>query len=84
MDLKEQIKKQGKTLTEVAKILGKTLPNYSQQINYNPTITLLEDTARACGCTLSELLREDGEDVHSLVCPHCGQRIHIDVCLSSK
>lgn len=86
IDLKKQIKSKGKTLQEIADTLGKSKQNFGQQVNHNPTLSLIEDIASACGCSVSELLRstEDDNQSVSISCPHCGKPIQIETKISAQ
>ena len=54
----------------------------SRIINGNPTIDTLKDLAKVLGVSLSELVADENDhQVTSLVCPHCGRPINIEINL---
>ena len=84
MDIKQKIKMQGFTISEVASKmpngnggLGISQPSLSAIINGNPTVNKLEDIADIIGLTLSELVSEDDGMNMIAACPHCGKPITI-------
>lgn len=89
MNIRRVIKEQGWTLARVAAEMRK--PNgekgLSQAalsqliINGNPTFDKLQEIADILGITVSELVREEGNDLRNarLTCPHCGREIELEV-----
>jgi len=77
MDLriKEVIKEKGKTITELADIMGINRVNLSNMVNGNPTVETLNKIADALCVTITELFERPKNDTISLTCPHCGKSI---------
>lgn len=77
MDLriKEVIKEKGKTITELADIMGINRVNLSNMVNGNPTVETLNKIADALGVPVTELFQPLKSDTTSLTCPHCGKSI---------
>lgn len=85
MSLKDNIKKQGWTMEQLAAELtdkngnkGVTQATVSQIITGNPTLRKLQEIAKIIGVPLSVLLAEDDAGAN-FVCPHCGKPIKINV-----
>lgn len=82
IDIKKNIRKQGRTARWVAEQLGKSEQNFGQQINHNPTINLLVEIANVIGCSVADIVADDdinAPKTHNASCPHCGKPIHISV-----
>lgn len=80
MDIKKRIKERGFTISEVARQLGVYQPTLTQQLTGNPTVKRLQEIADIIGCTLPELVADDEDNNHvSVVCPHCGKIITLDI-----
>lgn len=81
MDLriKEVIKEKGKTITELADIMGINRVNLSNMVNGNPTVETLNKIADALCVPVTELFEQPKKDGLSLTCPHCGKNINIKV-----
>ncbi len=77
MDIKGTIRKHGYSISSVAEVLGCTQSALSQSIASNPTTNRLREIAMVIGCDISEFFQD--ESVNSVVCPHCGKRIVIDI-----
>ncbi len=84
MSLKENIKKQGWTMEQLAAELtdkngnkGVTQATVSQIITGNPTLRKLQEIAKIIGVPLSVLLADDASA--NFVCPHCGKPIKINI-----
>lgn len=77
MDLriKEVIKEKGKTITELADIMGINRVNLSNMVNGNPTVETLNKIADALCVPVTELFEQPKNDSLSLTCPHCGKSI---------
>lgn len=87
MDIKQIIKDQGFTLEQVAAQMPNSRtgkPGISRQSLYlaitgNPTINTLKDIAEIIGCKVGDFFQDEGCDTSTLLCPHCGQPITIEV-----
>lgn len=81
MDLriKEVIKEKGKTITELADIMGINRVNLSNMVNGNPTVETLNKIADALCVPVTELFEQPKTDSLTLTCPHCGKSINIKV-----
>ena len=76
MNLKKAITDRGFTLQQIADKLGISNQAVSQAVNGNPSLSRLEEIADAMQITVSQLLADEQETA-SLVCPHCGGKIHV-------
>ncbi len=84
MSIKEQIQKRGFTISQVAALMtnkngekGMSQSSLSQIINGNPSLDKLKEIASILGISVSELLREDGEEMFHFTCPKCGARLKL-------
>lgn len=89
MDIKSVIKERGFTMEEVAQRMmsknGKPLTKgtLSRTIHGNPTIESLQGIADVIGCKVGDFFKDELEEEKpsppSIVCPHCGKPINIEV-----
>lgn len=79
MDIKKVITAKGWTTVSLAKAMGVKQPSLSRMINGNPTLDNLKKMADAMGISVSELV-SDGDTPATIICPHCGKPIKINVC----
>ena len=77
--IKEVIKENGTTITELADKMGINRVNLSNMINGNPTYETLEKIATALGVNITELFDQPKNNTAGLTCPHCGKNINIKV-----
>lgn len=77
--IKEVIKENGTTITELADKMGINRVNLSNMINGNPTYETLEKIAAALGVNISELFDQPKNNTAGITCPHCGKNINIKV-----
>lgn len=85
--IKEILKQRGSTLIELSNAMGITDVALRYSISHNPTMSTLEKIAGVLGVRVSELLDEQTEEQTeeeggvsvSVICPHCGKRIKMDV-----
>lgn len=82
MDIKKVIKERGWTLEKLAAEMtnkqggkGITQPTVSQIINGNPSLDKLKEIASIIGVTVSDLLRDEDDNV--IICPSCGAKLEI-------
>lgn len=82
MDIKKVIKERGWTLEKLAAEMtnkhggkGITQPTVSQIINGNPSLDKLKEIASIIGVTVSDLLRDEEDNV--IICPNCGAKLEI-------
>ena len=82
MSIKEQIQKRGFTISQVAALMsnkngekGMSQSSLSQIINGNPSLDKLKEIASILGISVSELLREDEENMFT--CPKCGAKLKL-------
>ena len=87
MNIKKVIKDSGWTLEQLAAEMknkngdkGISQPSVSSIVNGNPTLDKLQEIANIIGISVSELLRDEN-DIRktSVICPHCGKEIQIEV-----
>lgn len=87
MNIQKIIKRQGFTIASVAAKMkneregkiGMTQGSLSSMLNNNPTITRLQEIADIIGVSLSELVSDESEKQTFITCPHCGERIKLNV-----
>jgi transcriptional regulator with XRE-family HTH domain len=77
--IKEVIKENGTTITELADKMGINRVNLSNMINGNPTYETLEKIATALGVNITELFDQPKNNTTGIACPHCGKNINIKV-----
>lgn len=77
--IKEVIKENGTTITELADKMGINRVNLSNMINGNPTYETLEKIATALGVNITELFDQPKNNTVGITCPHCGKNINIKV-----
>lgn len=87
MDIKKIIKDKGFTLEQVAARMPNSRagrPGISRQSLYlaitgNPTVNTLKDIAEIIGCKVGDFFEDEDGSGATVVCPHCGQPISIEV-----
>lgn len=89
MRIKELIKEKGFTQKDFAEKLGMTTQGLTQIMVGKPSLTTMEKIASALGVEVWELLISRDEvvsaeathqkDNNSIICPHCGRSIRINV-----
>lgn len=80
IDIKKVIREHGFTLDSVAKEIGVSKSTMTQYVSGNPTLSSLQAIAKVVGIPVSELLREtDANSSPTLVCPKCGEVLHLKV-----
>ncbi|KAB4457057.1 helix-turn-helix transcriptional regulator [Bacteroides thetaiotaomicron] len=77
--IKEVIKENGTTITELADKMGINRVNLSNMINGNPTYETLEKIATALGVNITELFDQPKNNTTGIACPHCGKNIKIKI-----
>lgn len=77
--IKEVIKENGTTITELADKMGINRVNLSNMVNGNPTYETLEKIATALGVNITELFDQPKNNTTGITCPHCGKNINIKV-----
>lgn len=77
--IKEVIKENGTTITELADKMGINRVNLSNMINGNPTYETLEKIATALGVNITELFDQPKNNTTGITCPHCGKNINIKI-----
>lgn len=77
--IKEVIKEQGLTITELAEQMGINRVNLSNMVNGNPTVETLNKIADALGVPITELFEQPKKDGASITCPNCGKNINIKI-----
>lgn len=85
MNIKKVIKEKGYKIEQVAEEMGVHRVTLCQTINSNPTIRTLQRIADVIKCDVSDFFLDEIEKKEStLVCPHCGKPINVDVTLSAE
>lgn len=79
--IKDVIKEKKVTVVALAEMIGITQPNMSNIVNGKsmPSLETLDRIASALEVPVTELFEQPKSDTASLICPHCGKRIEIDV-----
>ena len=73
-------KENGLTLADVAKRLGIKPTSFSQALARNSFSTdKLEEIANAIGCNIGDLFDKPTSNSISLICPHCGKSIELEI-----
>ena len=84
--IKDVLKKYGITQIALAERLGINRVSLNATIN-NPNIKLstLDKIADAIGCDLTEFFAPaDTADHNTITCPHCGEKLVINLSVSDK
>lgn len=76
--IKENIRRQGFSLKDVADKMGVSVSALSQVVAGNPTLTKLQEIADIIGMPVAALLDEDYNS-KELTCPHCGKPIRVSI-----
>lgn len=82
LSVKELCKEKGLTIQDLADKMEMKRESLSRAINGNPTLETLEKIANALGVELWELFADPKKVKHSegsILCPHCGKEIYIEV-----
>ena len=90
LNIKKAIKDHGLEVQQVASRMGITPTALSQHLNGkmykgkrvepNPSVDILKRIADAIGCDVVELFDPiDSDKEPTIICPHCGKVIHLDV-----
>ena len=88
--IRKVIKEKGFTLEQVASQMsgkegnGISQSALTQMLNGNPSISRVKEIARIIGVSVSELVADDylngtGKKKTTIVCPHCGKEITLEV-----
>jgi transcriptional regulator with XRE-family HTH domain len=75
--IKEVIKEKGYTMKGFAEVLGMTRENLSRVIK-EPSSPTLERLSKALDVPVWQFFASPDE-VRTVVCPHCGKKIHIKI-----
>lgn len=85
MEVRSIIKEKGWTIEKVASEMGINRVTLSQNLSGNPTVKTLQRIANVIGCKVGDFFRDEMEDktAHgsSLVCPHCGKPISVELSI---
>ena len=83
--IKDVLKKYGITQIALAERLGINRVSLNATLN-NPNIKLstLDKIADAIGCDVTEFFTPDTADHNTITCPHCGEKIVINLSVSDK
>jgi transcriptional regulator with XRE-family HTH domain len=92
MNIKKVIKQRGWTIERLSQNmrnrnggLGVSHASVSSIVNGNPTLDKLVEISGIMGISVSELLADEPENMSTEVCcPHCGNRICINVSVEAK
>ena len=84
--IKDVLKKYGITQIALAERLGINRVSLNATLN-NPNIKLstLDKIADAIGCDLTEFFKPEATEEHNTItCPHCGEKLVINLSISDK
>lgn len=77
------IKRNGFTLSEVARRLGTSHANIAQNLRKNPRIGTLEKIAEVIGCDVTDFFMSTDDDLNiHISCPGCGTPINIKTTIT--
>ncbi len=78
--IKEILKEKGITQAELAQRMGVHRVALNSTLN-NPNIKLstLEKIAAAIGCEVGDFFRDEGDGSATVVCPHCGKPVTVEL-----
>ena len=85
--IKETLKQRGLTQNELAERLGINRVSLSRILsNKNDMrISTIKKIADAIGCDVAEFFTpEEKEDNNTITCPHCGEKLVINLSVSDK
>lgn len=83
--IKDVLKKYGITQIALAERLGINRVSLNATLN-NPNIKLstLDKIADAIGCDVTEFFTPDTAEHNTITCPHCGEKLVINLSISDK
>lgn len=88
MRVKEILKDKQLTLNDLAQKLGVSRQALYLQINNNPRISTLQRIADALGVPVGQLFDQTPQptnaDHNVVTCPHCGEKLVINLSVSDK
>ena len=88
MRVKEILKDKQLTLNDLAQELGVSRQALYLQINNNPRISTLQRIADALGVPVGQLFDQKPQptnaDHNVIICPHCGEKLVINLSVSDK
>ena len=73
--VKEICRERNIMLKDLASMIGITEVGLSKSLNGNPTLSRLEEIAKALDVSIVELFEK--KEASSYTCPHCGKPINI-------
>ena len=48
-------------------------------ITGNPTVNTLKDIAKIIGCEVGDFFKDEGDGAATVVCPHCGKPVTVEL-----
>ena len=87
LQIKETLKQRGLTQNELAERLGINRVSLSRLLSdkNDMRISTIKKIADAIGCDVSEFFTpEETEDNNTITCPHCGEKLVINLSVSDK
>lgn len=86
MQVKEIIKRQGYTLSQLAEQMHITTSAVSQSVNNdNIPISKLREIAQIIGCEVADFFADEvSTNGHQIICPHCGKSLTINISVSHE
>ena len=89
MRIKQAIKESGSSVGELAQKMGVSRQTISRQINgANITVETVQKIADALGLPVGQLFdqkpQQKNADNFTITCPHCGEKLVINLSVSDK
>ena len=87
LQIKEALKKRGLKQNDLAERLGINRVSLSRLLSdkNDMRISTIKKIADAIGCDVSEFFTpEETEDHNTITCPHCGEKLVINLSVSDK
>ena len=87
LQIKEALKKRGLKQNDLAERLGINRVSLSRLLSdkNDMRFSTIKKIADAIGCDVSEFFKpEETEDNNTITCPHCGEKLVINLSVSDK
>ena len=87
LQIKEALKKRGLKQNDLAERLGINRVSLSRLLSdkNDMRISTIKKIADAIGCDVAEFFtKADTEDHNTITCPHCGEKLVINLSISDK
>ena len=87
LQIKEALKQRGLKQNDLAERLGINRVSLSRLLSdkNDMRVSTIKKIADAIGCDVSEFFKpEETEDHNTITCPHCGEKLVINLSISDK